>query len=274
VTVGLVEGKVAIVTGSGANIGEACARRLAKEGAKVALADINREGAESVAASIREAGGDATAFALNLGSEDSIKALITSVIAQYGRIDVLHNNAANTAVAQMTADGALTEMDAEVWDAAFAINTRGTMLMIKHAAPHMIAGGGGSIINTSTGVSILGDIFNPAYSSSKAAVNALTRNSAVQLGRANIRCNAVMPGLVLSPQAREMMTPEQLNMIQRQVLLPRESVADDIAGAVLFLASDLSSFMTGQVFSVDGGICHHTPYYGDVMDMMTATKPA
>jgi NAD(P)-dependent dehydrogenase (short-subunit alcohol dehydrogenase family) len=267
---GLVEGKVAIVTGSGANIGEACARMLARQGAKVALADINHDGAVSVAESIREAGGDATAFALDLKSEGSIKALISDVITQYGRIDILHNNAANTAVAQMTKDGALTEMDADIWDAAFAINTRGTMLMIKHAAPHMISGGGGSIINTSTGVSILGDIFNPAYSSSKAAVNALTRNTAVQLGRTNIRCNAVMPGLVLSPQAREMMTPEQLNMIQRQVLLPRESVADDIAGAVLFLASDLSSFMTGQVFSVDGGICHHTPYYGDVMDMMTA----
>lgn len=97
---------------------------------------------------------------------------------------MLHNNAANTAVAQMTADGALTEMDAEVWDAAFRINARGTMLMIKHAAPHLIASGGGSIINTSTGVAILGDLFNPAYSSSKAAVNALTRNTAVQFGRA------------------------------------------------------------------------------------------
>jgi NAD(P)-dependent dehydrogenase (short-subunit alcohol dehydrogenase family) len=269
-SMGLVEGKVAIITGSGANIGEACARMLAKHGAKVALADLNHKGAVSVAASIREAGGDATAFTLDLASEDSIKALIAGVIAQYGRIDILHNNAANTAVEQMTKDGVLTQMDADIWDAAFAINTRGTMLMIKHAAPHMIAGGGGSIINTSTGVSILGDIFNPAYSSSKAAVNALTRNSAVQFGRANIRCNAIMPGLVLSPQAREMMTPEQLNMIQRQVLLPRESVANDIAGAVLFLASDLSSFMTGQVFSVDGGICHHTPYYGDVMEMMTA----
>ena len=165
----------------------------------------------------------------------------------------------------MTADAALTDMDADVWDAAFRINTRGTMLMIKHVVPHMIAGGGGSIINTSTGVSILGDVFNPAYSSSKGAVNSLTRNTAAQFGRANIRCNAVMPGLVLSAASRAMMPPGAIEMIQRQVLLPRESVPDDIAGAVLFLVSDLSSFMTGQVFSVDGGICHHTPYYGDVM---------
>jgi NAD(P)-dependent dehydrogenase (short-subunit alcohol dehydrogenase family) len=267
-SVGLVEGKVAIVTGSGANIGEACARALAREGALIMLADINIAGAEAVACSIRSQGGDAEARLLDLACEESIKGLISATIDQFGRIDIVHNNAANTSATQMAADGALTDMDKDVWDAAFTINTRGTMLMIKHAAPHMIAGGGGSIINTSTGVSILGDLFNPAYSASKAAVNALTRNTAVQLGRANIRCNAVMPGLVLSPQAREMMTPAQLKMIQRQVLLPRESVADDIAGAVLFLASNLSSFMTGQVFSVDGGICHHTPYYGDVIDML------
>lgn len=271
---GLVKDKVAIVTGSGANIGEACARKLASEGAKVVLGDVNFAGAEAVADSICAAGGESVAIHLDLASEQSIITLVAAAIAQYGHLDILHNNAANTAVSQMTADGALTEMDAEIWDAAFRINTRGTMLMIKHVVPHMIATGGGSIINTSTGVSILGDIFNPAYSSSKAAVNALTRNTAVQFGRSNIRCNAIMPGLVLSPQAREMMTPGQLNMIQRQVLLPRESVADDIAGAVLFLASDLSSFMTGQVFSVDGGICHHTPYYGDFMDMMTAALSA
>jgi NAD(P)-dependent dehydrogenase (short-subunit alcohol dehydrogenase family) len=182
-SVGLVEGKVAIVTGSGANIGEACARLLATEGAKVALADINRTGAQAVAESIRSAGGDATAFGLDLADEASIKALVADVIARYGRIDVLHNNAANTAVAQMAADAALADMEVDVWDAAFRINTRGTMLMIKHVAPHMIAGGGGSIINTSTGVSILGDIFNPAYSSSKGAVNSLTRNTAAQFGR-------------------------------------------------------------------------------------------
>jgi NAD(P)-dependent dehydrogenase (short-subunit alcohol dehydrogenase family) len=183
----------------------------------------------------------------------------------------LHNNAANTAVAQMAADAALTDMDADVWDAAFRINTRGTMLMIKHVAPHMIASGGGSIINTSTGVSILGDIFNPAYSSSKGAINSLTRNTAAQFGRMNIRCNAILPGLVLTPQAREIMSSGQLNMIQRHVMLPRESVPSDIAGPVLWLASDYSAFVTGQIISADGGICHHTPYYADVMDAMATT---
>src|SRR3546814_8335385 len=138
----------------------------------------------------------------------------------------------------MGADMRLDQMYAAVWDRSFQINTRGTMLMIKHAAPHMIANGGGSIINTSTGVALTGDIFNPAYSSSKAAVNALTKNTAVQFGRYNIRCNAITPCLVLSPLAREMMGETQIDMIQRQVLLPRFSRPEDIAGAVVFFASD------------------------------------
>lgn len=268
----MVEGKVAIVTGSGANIGEACAKMLAAQGAKVVVADINADGAARVAGEITLAGGIAAAQAVDLGDEASIASMVAAAIAQFGRIDVLHNNAANTGASQMMRDGALTEMEQDVWDAAFAINARGTMLMTKHVAPLMIAGGGGSIINTSSGVSILGDVLNPAYSASKAAVNALTRNSAAQFGRSNIRCNAVLPGLVLSPVARAQMSEAQLGMIQRHVLLPRESVANDIAGAVVWLASDMASFVTGQIISVDGGICHHQPHYADMLDMMAAAQ--
>ena len=267
---GLVEGKVAIVTGGGANIGEACVKMLAAQGASVVVADINLDGAERVASEIVVAGGTALAQFVDLGDEASIAVMVAAVVAQFGGIDVLHNNAANTAAGQMMQDASLAAMEAEVWDAAFAINTRGTMLMTKHALPHMIAGGGGAIINTCSGVSLLGDVLNPAYSASKAAVNALTRNTAAQFGRANIRCNAILPGLVLSAGARAQMSEAQLGMIQRHVLLPRESVADDIAGAVLWLASNLGSFVTGQIISVDGGICHHQPHYADMLDMMAA----
>lgn len=266
----ILDGKVAIVTGSGANIGEACARALAGAGASVVLADINIDGASRVAADIEAGGGTAIAHALDLAEEDSITALVAAIVDRFGRIDILHNNAADTRLEQMAADGSILEMDAAVWDRAFTINTRGTMLMIKHVAPHMIAAGGGSIVNTGTGVAILGDLSNPAYSSSKGAVNALTRNVATQFGRQNIRCNAVLPGLVLSPLAREMMSAAQIDMVQRHVLLPRASVPQDIAGAVLFLASDAASFVTGQIISVDGGIVHHTPYYADMIDAMAA----
>lgn len=269
---GLVDAKAAIVTGGGANIGEACAKMLAVQGASVVVADINLEGAKRVAREINDAGGTAIALPVDLGNEDSIAAMAASAVEKFGAVHVLHNNAANTGAAQMSRDAALNEMDQEVWDAAFDINTRGTMLVTKHVVPHMIAAGGGSIINTSSGVSLLGDVLNPAYSASKAAVNALTRNTAAQFGRANIRCNAILPGLVLSPVARAQMTEEQLGMIQRHVLLPRESVADDIAGVVVWLASDLAGFVTGQIISADGGICHHQPHYADMMDMFAAMQ--
>jgi NAD(P)-dependent dehydrogenase (short-subunit alcohol dehydrogenase family) len=203
---GLVKGKFAIVTGGGANIGEACAKMLASHGASVVIADINLDGARRVASEIGEAGGTAIALQVDLGNEASVAAMAAAAVAEFGRVDILHNNAANTGAAQMTRDGALTEMEPEVWDAA------------------------------------------------------------------NIRCNAILPGLVLSPVARAQMTAEQLGMIQRHVLLPRESSADDIAGAVLWLASDLSSFVTGQIISADGGICHHQPHYADMIDMFEAAQ--
>ncbi|CAM4197242.1 NAD(P)-dependent dehydrogenase (Short-subunit alcohol dehydrogenase family) [Novosphingobium lubricantis] len=262
---GNLNDRVAIVTGSGANIGEACARALAGAGAHVVLADINLAAAQAVADDIVKNGGSAMAHVLDLAEESSVIALVDAVMARFGRIDILHNNAADTRPDFMAKDHSIPDMTVEVWDRTFAINTRGPMLMIKHVAPHMIAGGGGSIINTGSGSAILGDVFHPAYSTSKGALHTLTRNVAAQLGRHNIRCNAVLPGLVLSKGAREIMTDGEIDFIQRHVMLPRQSRPEDIAGPVLFLASDAGSFVTAQVFSADGGIVHHAPYFADVM---------
>ncbi|MFA5495622.1 MAG: SDR family oxidoreductase [Porticoccaceae bacterium] len=259
-----LEGRVAIVTGGGGKIGEASARALALAGARVVVADIDLHSAERVAAAIGQAGGNALAHPVELVEEDSIVALHRAALDHYGQIDILHNNAADVSRHQMAADAMVTAMDPRVWDRAFEVNTRGAMLMIKHSAQAMIKAGGGAIINTSSGVSLLGDIFNPAYASSKGAINSLTRNVAAQLGRNNIRCNAILPGLVLTEHSRAMLGDEQLAMLQRHTLMPRFGVADDIASLVLFLASDHASFITGQLISVDGGLQAHQPWYGDV----------
>src|SRR5690606_26304355 len=166
-----LEGKVAIVSGArevGA-IGGATALRLAAEGAKVVVADMDLAGAESVVQVIVEQGGEAMALRLDLGDINSINGFFAAVVARFGTVDILHNNAAITNMEQMVGDMAIEHMDPDVWDRAFHINTRGTMLMIKTVLPIMFKGGGGSIINTSSGASLRGDFYAPAYAASKAA---------------------------------------------------------------------------------------------------------
>jgi NAD(P)-dependent dehydrogenase (short-subunit alcohol dehydrogenase family) len=189
-------------------------------------------------------------------------------MTEYGRLDILHNNAADTRPAQMAADAAITGLEQETWDAAYTVNARGTMLMTKHCIPAMLQGGGGSIINTSSGTSLLGDVFNPAYSSSKAAVNAFTRNTATQFGKQGIRCNAILPGLILTELSRSVLPKESIELLQKHTLLPRLGEPEDIANALVFLASDQSYFITGQLLSVDGGIACHQPFVGDVLQQM------
>ena len=254
---GLVQDKVAIITGAGANIGEACAKMLAAQGAKVVVADINVVGAERVAGEIVSGGGTAFAHAVNLGDEASIVALVAAVMERHGQIDILHNNAANTGAAQMTRDGALTAMEAEVWDAAFDINTRGTMLMTKHVAPHMAAGGGGSIINQSSSAGLIGIPGVPHYAAAKAAVNSLTVTYAKELGP-RIRVNCIMPGAVPTEIMMKALRLEDddLPKLEKMLRLPmrRLGTPEDLGQAVLYFVSPASSWVTGQVIGIDGGL--------------------
>jgi len=268
-----LEGKVAIVSGARdvEAIGGATALRLGAEGAKVVVADTDPEGAGSVAQAVVDAGGEAMACTVDLGDIDSIAALFARAVERFGTVDVLHNNAADTRMSQMAGDMAIEHMDPDVWDRAFHINVRGTMLMIKHVLPIMLKAGGGSIINASSGASLRGDFYAPAYASSKAAINCLGQYVATQYGSRNIRCNTVSPGLILTRTARDNNTQEQLDRIRSHSLTPHLGEPRDIAATVAYLASDDARFVTGQVLVVDGGYISHMPHVGENLDNFIAS---
>jgi NAD(P)-dependent dehydrogenase (short-subunit alcohol dehydrogenase family) len=268
---GKLDGRVAIVTGGGTGIGEVCAKRLAGEGARVAIGDIDLAGAERVAGEIISAGGQAMALRVDISDEAAVKAFYSQVLGRWGRVDVLHNNAATTVGEQIMRDAGIAEMDVDLWDRAFAVNARGTMLMTKHAIPAMLAVGGGSIINTSSGASLTGDYYAPAYASSKGAVNVLTQYVATQYGKQNIRCNVVSPGLILTPTAEaNNQNGDQLGIYESNSLMPYLGRPGDIAATVLFLASDDARFITAQVIRVDGGYTAHMPHSASSQDAFMA----
>lgn len=259
-----LKGHVGIVTGSHKDIGESCARRLCAEGATVVLADVVLDAAEATAASIRESGGDAWAWHLDLADEDSIRSLFEEVRRRHSRLDFLHNNAADTRVEQMAGDMAILDMDAATWDRAFHVNTRGTMLMIKHALPLMLEVGRGAIVNTSSGAALRGDYYGPAYAASKLAIHSLSQSVATQYGKRGIRCNVVSPGMTLTDGAQKTVPPGQLERIKTHKLTPYLGAPDDIAAAVAWLVSDDARFVTAQIIQVDGGIMDHVPYFAEV----------
>jgi NAD(P)-dependent dehydrogenase (short-subunit alcohol dehydrogenase family) len=260
-------GRVAIVTGAGGvgGIGECTARLLAESGARVVLADLPGSKLEETAASLIKQGYDATHCATDIADERSVESLIRFTQQKYGRLDVLDNNAASQGQAE---DRDVTSMSVELWDHIMGVNARGAMLMCKHALPVMMAGGGGSIINISSGTSVAGDFFATAYAASKGAVNTLTRYVATQYGAKGIRCNALVLGLIATPILKAVM-PEPLQDIFRDnKLVGRLGEPRDVAEMVLFLASDRSRFITGQLLPVDGGFYAHTPTTAPVLALL------
>ena len=267
---GRLTGKVSIVTGAATGIGAETARVLAAEGAQVVVADLNLAGAEKIAGQIGEAGGQALPASFDLGDEESIAALIEETVDAFGGVDVLFNNAAPTHLAGVR-DVPIAQADTEVWDDSLRINVRGTMLVTKYAVPHMIARGGGSIINASSGAGLTGDLGHPAYGAAKAAVARLTTYTATEFGKQGIRCNAIAPGLIVTDRMGTTFDAGPMrDMMLRHHLTPRLGRPSDIANTVLFLASDESAFITGQIISVDGGLLAHMPYWADTVDMMAA----
>jgi len=251
--------RVAIVTGAASGIGRATASALAEAGAAVGVADLNLDGAEDVADSIRAAGFRAAALLVDVAEEDSIAAMVAEAVQRFGGLDILHNNAAASGAEIVGRDGEITELDVEIWDHTMQVNLRGPMLGCKHAIPHMLERGGGSIIQTSSASGLRGDLARAAYGSSKAGLDSLTRYVAAQYGKQGIRCNSIAPGVISTPALEDNIPAEALDAYLRSTLTPRLGRPEDIASAVVFLASDQSAFITGQVLSVDGGTLSQHP---------------
>ena len=256
----LLEGRVAIVTGGASGIGRASAIRLAGEGAHVAIGDIDVTGATAVADEITAGGGGAFASETDVSEEASFRALVEATCERFGRLDVLHNNAAALGNASVGQDDAIDSLEVDVWDRTMAIIARSVMLGCKHAIPRMLESGGGSIVNTSSGAAILGGLNGTAYAVSKAAVNALTQYVATQYGKRGIRCNAILPGLMDTPMAIRGISkmrgiPEDELRKERAARVPMGFMGSgwDTAHAALFLASDEARFITGALLPVDGG---------------------
>ena len=265
---GSLEGRVAIVTGAGGGIGAACAKALSSAGAAVLVTDIVGENAEKVAGEITESGGRASSVAVDVAEESQVASMIDHAISTFGRLDILHNNAAATGASVNDHD--LLEMDPGVWDLTMAVNLRGPMLGAKHAIPRMIASGGGVVINTSSGAGILAEPTRPAYGASKAGLNSLTRYIAVRYGKQGIRSVAVAPGITLGQPARDALeSTEWLAMMRRHHLSTDLGRPEDIGHLVAFLASDEARFITGTVISIDGGIVAAVPYAAEMLERGT-----
>lgn len=255
--------RVAIVTGAASGIGRASALRLSAEGAAIAIGDLDLKGAKAVVAEIEAAGGRGIALETDVSDESAFRNLIAAAVEAFGRLDILHNNAAALGSTSIGGDNSIESLEVDVWDRTMAINTRSVMLGCKHAIPKMLEIGGGSIINTSSGAALLGGLTGTAYAASKAAVNCLTQYVATQYGKRGIRCNAILPGLIMTPAVATSMSQATVDMILDHHMTAEAGRPEDIAAMVAFLASDESRYVTGQLLRVDGGITSHAPTLAD-----------
>jgi NAD(P)-dependent dehydrogenase (short-subunit alcohol dehydrogenase family) len=233
-------------------MGKVASGLFAREGAKIVLTDVADEAGEATAAEIRDAGGEAAYVHADVSKESDAKAMVDAAVERFGALHILYNNAG----VMMPEDGSVDSTDERIWDITLGVNVKGVAFGCKYGVPAIIASGGGSIVNVASFVAWMGAATSQtAYTSSKGAVLAMTREIAVEYARRGVRCNALCPGPIETPLLMQLLSDDAKRQ-RRFVHIPmgRLGQAEELAKAALFLASDDSSFMTGASLIVDGGI--------------------
>ncbi len=243
-----LQGKVAIVTGGASGIGRATAELFAREGARVVVADYNADAGRATAEGIESAGGEAVFCQVDVSDAAQVEAMVRTAVERYGGVDILYNGAG------ILFFGTILDTDQAAWNRMMAINLTGTYLCSRAVLPHMIARGGGAIVNTSSSTGNHdGNSNAAAYVTSKGGVTLLTRCMAIDHARDNVRVNAIAPGPTDTPMLRSNMTPKEVADFAQTFPMKRLGRPEELANAVLFLASDEASFVTGAILAVDGG---------------------
>lgn len=248
-----LKGKRIVVAGCATGIGEATVERLAAEGAELFLGDVNDTGMAIVIERVSGGGAKVDGRRFDLLDPASIETLLEAATAFLGGLDGIANVAAAITPDIIGKDGPLLEMDVEIWDKTLRGNTTGLALLCKHALPHLIAGGGGAIVNVTSGASWVGEDTRPAYAASKAGLNAVTRHIARAYGKQNIRANCISPGFVTDPKKPKNVPDEWIAAVLDMQSLPRLGIPDDEASGIAFLLSDDAEWVTGQVWNINGG---------------------
>jgi NAD(P)-dependent dehydrogenase (short-subunit alcohol dehydrogenase family) len=241
------------IAGAAGGIGADTAIRIAEEGARVVIGDLNADGAESTAMEIRECGGEAVAIALDIAEEDQVERFIAFAVETYGGLDGLFNNAADISAANLGADTDAVTIPNEVWQHTLNVNLTGYLFGVRYAVPELIKRGGGSILNTVSDSVYLGEPVRLAYAVSKTAITALSRHTASRWGPDGIRSNCLAPGPVLTEGLKAATTDEDRRVMMARIRYPRLGEADDLGAAAAFLLSDDAEFISGQTIRVNGG---------------------
>ena len=240
--------KIAFVTGAASGIGRAAALAFAREGAGVVVADVSRADNEETANLVARLGRHALAVECDVCSEDDLGAAFEQTVKVFGRLDVAFNNAGIE-----FKEGAVADSRVEDWDRIINTNLRGVYLCLKHEISLMLKTGSGAIVNMSSIAGLVGLKGVPAYTASKHGVVGLTKSAALDYAQSNIRVNAICPGLIDTPLAKRVLTPEELAQVAASQPMGRMAKPDEVAEAVLWLCSDSASFVTGHALAVDGG---------------------